>query len=268
MVKKISSVILLVLLGLSAKSQNSVGFNSVNECYGKTFSIVAWVLTDTAGNANFDEATLQEALNSANSNFGNICVDFKLCEFNVLPNHAQDTIYKGGDDSEITQMYRRKNVINLYFFTDIIDTLPGTPSPCGFAPLGSFTAPQDNPMRDAIFLEKACFDDGVFMHEIGHYFGLYHTWEVDENGRELNDGSNCSTAGDLICDTDADPYPTGSVGSNCTYTGPVDNTTDLYFTPPVCNIMTYWTSPCDQSFTVGQYNRMLSIMKTGRRYLW
>lgn len=268
MIKKILSIFFLVLLSFSAKCQGVGGFNSVNECYGKTFSVVAWVLTDTAGNPNFDQETLQLAIDSTNNYFGNICVDFKICEFNVLPNHAQDTIYKGGDDSEITQMYRRENVINLYFFTDIIDTLPGTPSPCGYAPLGSFTVPQDEPMRDAIFLEKACFDQSVFMHEIGHYFGLYHTWEVDEFGRELNDGSNCATTGDLICDTDADPYPTGSVGVNCNYSGPLDVATGLYYTPPVCNIMTYWTSPCRQSFTVGQYNRMLSIMKTGRRYLW
>ena len=105
------------------------------------------------------------------------------------------------------------------------------------------------------------------LHEIGHYFGLYHTFESVANGEEFADGSNCATAGDLICDTQADPN-----GSNtgCHLDPQVnDPQTNLMFEPPVCNIMSYYNNqPCNYHFSRGQLDRMLSIMKTGRSYLW
>ncbi|MBL0071623.1 MAG: hypothetical protein IPP34_07360 [Bacteroidetes bacterium] len=35
---------------------------------------------------------------------------------------------------------------------------------------------------------------------MGHFFGLYHTFET-QFGSELANGSNCATTGDLVCDT-------------------------------------------------------------------
>ena len=102
---------------------------------------------------------------------------------------------------------------------------------------------------------------------IGHYFGLYTTHET-QFGAELVDGSNCETTGDLMCDTDADPQG-GSIG-NCTMIDPTDSqdANGQFYTPPTCNIMGWYTNTCDKKFTVDQYNRMLEIMKTGRKYLW
>ena len=96
---------------------------------------------------------------------------------------------------------------------------------------------------------------------------MYHTFETTAFGPESADGSNCSTAGDLVCDTQADPN--GLNDGQC-HLSPqsVDGTTGLYYEPPVCNIMSYYNPTCDQVFTRGQLDRMLMIMKTGRSYLW
>jgi hypothetical protein len=62
----------------------------------------------------------------------------------------------------------------------------------------------------------------VLSHEFGHCLGLFHT----HSGRGCNDyinceedidGSNCSTCGDLVCDTPADPCLSGNVNINCDY---------------------------------------------------
>jgi hypothetical protein len=42
-------------------------------------------------------------------------------------------------------------------------------------------------------------------HEMGHYFGLLHTFEWDANGDECASGDGCQFGGDLICETPADP---------------------------------------------------------------
>jgi len=104
----------------------------------------------------------------------------------------------------------------------------------------------------------------TFVHEFGHHLNLYHTHQGTENGPTHPDAehvprtgsqSNCSTAGDLLCDTEADPQ--GTADSNCNYTG---GGTDIYgnpYTPDVDNIMSYYPDACGGTlFTPGQYTRI------------
>ncbi len=104
-------------------------------------------------------------------------------------------------------------------------------------------------------------------HEVGHCLGLYHTF-LGTCGSgisclELVDGSNCSTCGDFVCDTPADPinsfYNVDSV--NCTW----DNTSCTFsstdangdpYVPPIDNIMCYSPPDCMTHFTSGQGDRM------------
>ena len=108
------------------------------------------------------------------------------------------------------------------------------------------------------------------VHEFGHYFGLYHTFDTSF-GIELANGSNCKTSGDLICDTPADPYSIASVtmDASCNLNPPTKDSNGEYYTPDGCNIMSYYNSPCNSfKFTTGQFNRMIEVMEKGRNYLW
>ncbi len=66
-------------------------------------------------------------------------------------------------------------------------------------------------------------------HEMGHYFGLLHTFET-ALGAELVNGSNCGSAGDLLCDTPADGLSFfGDVNSgSCAYAQGTDSNGDAY----------------------------------------
>lgn len=66
-------------------------------------------------------------------------------------------------------------------------------------------------------------------HEMGHCLGLYHTFQGgDENVARSGNCANCTTTGDGLCDTEADPhsdsYDTGNVIDTitCNYFGLVD----------------------------------------------
>ena len=259
---------IIALLGfVFSNAQYNQGFGSTDECYGKTFTLVAWVLTDTTNTYSpLTESQVLSAIETVNDEFSGICVDFKLCEFNVLPNHRQDKLVKGIHDEEIAALYRKKNVINLYFAKEIENKDPFS-GPCGYAPMGSMTIPNDTNLRDAIVLQKDCFSAVILAHELGHYFGLYNTFETSTFGVESADGSNCSSTGDLICDTQADPGGASDAECHLIPEEP-DPLSGLRFEPPVCNIMSRYNPTCDQFFTQGQMNRMLMIMKTGRSYLW
>ena len=116
MIKFISLIFLVLFTSKICCAQYNENFGSTEECYGKTFSISAWVLTDTTNSiAPIDLSQVLVAIDSLNQKFKSICVDFKLCSFDTLSNHRQDTIEKGLHDEEIAALYRKKNVINLYF---------------------------------------------------------------------------------------------------------------------------------------------------------
>lgn len=98
----------------------------------------------------------------------------------------------------------------------------------------------------------------VYKHEMGHIFGLPHTQQgsndPDVTQRELVRRTNCTTTGDLICDTDSDPYDRpGATSSSCRYTGVLKDALGDSYTPPMTNTMSYW---CGQVMTPGQYGRI------------
>ncbi len=264
MKKTILAFLFLLLVNTGFSQGEGKTFNGIKDCYKKTMSLSVHILLDTLGQKNISDASIQAAIANLNSVFSPTCASFEICETFVHPNVRNDKVRMGIEDKEISTMYNVANTINVYFVQEFI----GGENPCGFAPLGGMVAPPYTADRDAIFILKSCVSGKTIPHEFGHYFGLYHTFEKSF-GVELANASNCKTAGDLICDTPGDPYPTGTMTSQCYLSPGVADSNGEYYTPDACNIMSYYNNPCDGfKFTTGQYNRMLDVMKTGRNYLW
>lgn len=136
--------------------------------------------------------------------------------------------------------------------------------------LGYYTAGQSY-AQDYIVIRKSeiGYKKYTLEHEVGHYFGILHPfngWECDpwdavKHGNPLNlttapcitikppftnyplvefaDGSNSTTAGDLVSDTPAD-YNLGLGWSNCNYNGGARDKNGILLNPDEKNIMGYF----------------------------
>ncbi len=95
-------------------------------------------------------------------------------------------------------------------------------------------------------------------HEMGHTLALRHTHQ----GGELVDGSNCTAAGDQVCDTPADPGLNGTNVIGCVYVGSAVDANGQPYTPLTNNFMSYAPNSCRTAFTTGQVNRMNNYLNT------
>ena len=96
-------------------------------------------------------------------------------------------------------------------------------------------------------------------HELGHAFGLYHTFE-DGSETVCPPIDNCSTTGDLVCDTDPVKNLLSVVCPDDNAPNPCNNNNP--YNAAQKNIMGYGS--CLDRFTAGQSDRMLATLNVAR----
>ena len=108
----------------------------------------------------------------------------------------------------------------------------------------------------------------LLAHEMGHYLGLYHTFE----GYCTN--NDCTVNGDRVCDTPPDgSYYTSPCSNpeNSCHTDTLSNYSNGHFVKdvddPIENIMDYGDPACQNTFTQGQADRMINAINTLRKGL-
>lgn len=127
---------------------------------------------------------------------------------------------------------------------------------------GYATMPPGGGARDGIVITGF---GHLLAHEMGHYLGLYHTFE----GYCFN--NNCLLNGDRVCDTPPDgSWRASSCSSpeNSCDTDTLSNYSNGNFPKdvpdPIDNIMDYGDPSCQFTFTQGQADRMLNAINTQR----
>lgn len=118
--------------------------------------------------------------------------------------------------------------------------------------------PVDNPVDGVVILHNAFGTVGnlksytnlnrTLTHEVGHYLGLYHTFHDTNSCTE----SNCTTAGDRVCDTPPTVLNASCSAPACSGTQQVENYLD------------YTSQTCQDMFTEGQKVRMRTTLESQR----
>lgn len=238
---------------------SSGSYQAHDTCLNKKLSIVFHIVLDSNNAPGVTPTDLSDCIDKLNTYFKRICITFMNCSTNYIPNFNYNKWEDETHEPPVFANYYVDSTINIYLVESII-------TPAGAA--GYAHGPGDP--ADAIVIQKSGITDMTPVHEMGHFFGLPHTFEGPGPGLgsvELVNGSNCATTGDGFCDTEADPYPVGDdTNAPCNFIyGPTDANSQ-YYTPPVDNIMTYFKA-CRCRFTQQQYNHMAYTYYTSRNYL-
>ncbi len=217
-------------------------------------------------------ATVAQISNEFNTLASNYSPD-NLCFLNAGFNHINSTFLNNNfnadtDPASDFDSYQIPNCINIFYMKTINGSNASCGGSCGYGgiALGGI------PGTYCLISSGNIAQGQTISHEVGHCMGLLHTFEP-VNGYEDIDGSNSTTAADLIGDTPADPFAykaknnTCFTSSNqCTYNGTcTDPKGQTNYSPPYTNLMAYWwANSCyfALQITSNQFTRVNSFLTT------
>ena len=230
-------------------------------------TVVVHVIRNTAGTlGNLTAARINSQIARLNSDYAgggvagavNTRIKFKLATVDPagLPTtgityHNNDTWYNDGGSYWTSIAWNPAKYLNIYTNTaagnlGYVPALPSSGTIVGTTAdrvVVFYQAFGDNPAYPPYQYGRSA------THEVGHYLGLYHTFQ---NGCG---GANCYTSGDRICDTNAEQTAHFGCAAQATCTDGAD---------PIDNFMDYSDDPCMLRFTAEQAKRMRCTLKTWR----
>ncbi len=234
-------------------------------CLNKRFSLRVHVIDSPDGPAPLDTMGFRRMIDRANEAFAPICISFEDCEYRRIENYRYHSL-ENLDTLELVHQYGDPNRIDV--FIPVLDSFPVT---CGYA---TFRGIAKEPEAYVAVVNDCIADNpGELTHVLGHYFGLYDTYET-RFGPELVNGDNCETAGDLVCDTPADPFIENSgivytdQNDPCLFTFTGRDAAGLFYVPHVANAMSLYSDGCGCGFTRGQLERIAEICTAAPGGVW
>ncbi|CUA70001.1 Extracellular metalloprotease 1 [Rhizoctonia solani] len=218
---------------------------------------------NTLEGGNIPDSRIDASLKVLNDDYSRSGVSFTLTGVDRTVNpHWFNTAPRSSQQSAMKQTLRKGGAsdLNVYSVGSITDPSTGEPGVLGYAtfPSSYLGNPQDD---GVVFLystvpggDAAPYNLGrTLTHEVGHWAGLYHTFEDHMGGR----GSGCDGPGDYVLDTPSEK----SAAFGC-QTG--RDTCTMPGTDPIHNFMDYSDDACMDEFTSGQVTRMKRQMATYR----
>jgi hypothetical protein len=239
----------------------------------KDIPIKFHIVRTDSGDEGIDESLLESEVERLNEIFGEANMRFLTYD---QPNYIDDsrfTSYYTYMEESLCASTEVEKVVNVY-------CLPEMSGLCGYTYF-----PRGSSLSNRIFMNNGCMGNGsTFVHEVGHFFGLWHTHGTSNTGttdeyvsrlkdRDGNGIPDCEETGDRCCDTPADPnlgtysaYCSSSCGSD--YDCQAEDPDGNCYEPMTENLMSYNPNKrCRNMITPQQLSRVEVVATNERAYL-
>lgn len=237
------------------------------------------IVGDAAGSGKHKESSILDQLCDLNEAYAPFDIRFYLSPhptygiFDYSINNAN--VYAGQTNTFLMSSRRHNNAVNVFVVNQAFDS--------------NNILAYYSPPNDWVVSRKDQINgsgNGTLPHEVGHFFSLFHTFYGYEDNSfgpgsagwptaptiapyhpspgvniqtERQNGTNCSTAADMICDTPPD-YNFGLLQTGCaTYNGGAKDPLGTLVDPDESNFMGYFSN-CGASyhFSTAQQNTILA----------
>ncbi len=219
-----------------------------------TVDVYFHVITDTSGNGALSAGDISSQMSVLNNAYTNTPFTFNLVSSQTVANNTWYTAGHGSQaEAAMKAALRQGDASALNFYTNNM----------GGGLLGWATFPSDyasNPTNDGVVVlfetlpggSAAPYNQGATAtHEVGHWLGLYHTFQ-----------GGCNGDGDFVADTPAEKSPAYGCPTGRDSCTKGKNAAGL---DPINNFMDYTDDACMYEFSFGQTVRadQLSITYRG-----
>ena len=228
------------------------------------------IIRKNDGTGGVSETLLEEAIQGLNDIY--LSANLRFVQYDA-PNYINSSRYyyfRKGDEEALANTHEVPDVMNVFCVGDM--------PYCGYAYFPGTAA------SNRVFMNNRCFaNQSTFPHEVGHFFGLYHTHgktndgNTDERVNRFLDLDNnkvldCEETGDECCDTPADPnlkkYPAFCTQDCFLTLFELKDTDGEFFSPLIDNLMSYNPyKTCRKSLTEDQIARIEVVAQNERSNL-
>ena len=205
------------------------------------------------------EVVVRRAIDNLNKSYEDVGFVFYIERTDVIISDLKledlsDDFYAPYNDFSDT--YDEPDLLSIYVFDYKDEFCEVTPTSISCGRTGGFSYILSERTNNIVLSRFDLSDIKVLAHEMGHFWGLYHTFEESQFGKDDFKEENCGSKGDMICDTPPDPGPIFEVYVNyitCEFSN-LKNEEGMEYKPLIENYMSYY-KPCylrEFSFTHGQ----------------
>ena len=209
----------------------------------------------------FDElrSKIRTTIDILNSGFldAKIHFDIEQIDFISSPLRIEDLSANHYETyNTFSQEHDRPKMMSLYIFDYDPELCSSDDNVVRCGRTGGFSYILSRRTNNIVLSKFDLEDQKIITHEFGHFFGLYHTFEEHQFGKDHFSADQCSLQGDRICDTPPDPGTLYEVYVNYSTCEMVNlKFDDQYdYKPLINNYMSYY-KPCylkEYSFTPQQ----------------